>query len=67
MQICDMYKFSEEGLSLDVRGCQQQSNRVDCGDYAVANAFHLLFGGKYKRKENLRGSNDTSSVKMPEI
>ena len=27
---------------MNVQACQQQSNRVDCGVYTVANAFHLL-------------------------
>ena len=39
-----MYKFYKEELSVNIRACQQQSNRVDCGIYTVVNAFHLLSG-----------------------
>ena len=42
MKICNMYKFFEEKLSVNVRVCQQQSNHVGCGVYTVENKFHLL-------------------------
>ena len=35
MQACNIYKFLEEELSVNVRACQQQSNRIDCGAYTV--------------------------------
>ena len=44
MHICNIYKFYKEELSVNIRACQQQSNRVDCGVYTVVNAFHLLSG-----------------------
>ena len=47
MQIC---KFFEE-LSVDFQACQQQSNDVDCGVYAVANAFNLPSGVNISAKK----------------
>ena len=36
------YKCPEDEVAIKVRVCQQQTNAIDCGVYAVANAFYLL-------------------------
>ena len=42
MQVRNLYKCSEDELVIKVRVCQQQTNAVDCGVYAVANTFYML-------------------------
>ena len=42
MQVRNLYKCPKDEVVIKVRVCQQQTNAVDCGVYAVANAFSLL-------------------------
>ena len=42
MQVCNLYKCPEHDVVIKVRVCQQQTNTVACGVYAVANAFYIL-------------------------
>ena len=44
LQICNLYKSGNDNITVNVRMCQQQSNGVDCGLYAVYNAYSLLKG-----------------------
>ena len=44
LQICNIYKSENSLLQINIRSCQQQTNGVDCGIYAVANAFYILSG-----------------------
>ena len=44
MQVCNMYKSPTETLKIEVQNCQQQTNGVDCGVFAIANAYALLSG-----------------------
>ena len=44
LQICNIYKSENSLLQINIRSCHQQSNGVDCGIYAVANAFYILSG-----------------------
>ena len=37
MQICNIFKCSGKELTVNVKACQQQTNGVDCGVFAVAN------------------------------
>ena len=41
-QVCNLYKCSEDEVVIRVRICQQQTKAVDCGVYALANAFYIL-------------------------
>ena len=45
MQVCNLYKCPEDEIVIKVRICQQQTNAVDCGVYAVSNAFYILSNG----------------------
>ena len=42
MHVCNLYKCPEDEVVIKVRICQQKTNAVDCGVYAVANAFYIL-------------------------
>ena len=42
MQVCNLYKCPEDEVVIKVRICQQQTNVVGCGVYAVAKAFYIL-------------------------
>ena len=42
MQVCNLYKCPEVEVVIKVRSCQQKTNAVACGVYAVANAFYIL-------------------------
>ena len=42
MQVCNLYECPEDEVVIKVRICQQQTNAVDCGVYAVTNAFYVL-------------------------
>ena len=44
LQICNIYKSENSLLQINIRSCRQQTNGVDCGIYAVANAFYILSG-----------------------
>ena len=44
LQICNIYNSENLLLQINIRSCQQQTNGVDCGIYAVANAFYILSG-----------------------
>ena len=65
MQICNMYKFFEEELSVNVRACQQQSNRVDCGVSTLENAFYLLPEVNISRKRICEYQMRSHLLKMP--
>nr|XP_047123076.1 uncharacterized protein LOC105846387 [Hydra vulgaris] len=41
-QICNIYKTKGKILTIHVRKCQQQTNGVDCGIFAIANALNIL-------------------------
>ena len=41
MQVRNLYKCPKDEVAIKVRVCQQETNAVDCGVYAVANAFSL--------------------------
>lgn len=42
MQVCNLYKCPEVEVVIKVDICQQKTNAVACGVYAVANAFYIL-------------------------
>ncbi|XP_065657444.1 uncharacterized protein LOC136082351 [Hydra vulgaris] len=41
-QICNIYKTKGKILTVQILKCQQQINGVDCGVFAIANAFNIL-------------------------
>ena len=49
MQISNIFKCSGKELMVNVKACQQQTNGVDCGVFAVANLFHILTGADIGR------------------
>ena len=51
MQICNIFKCSGKELTVDVKACQQQTNGVDCGVFAVGKLFHILAGADIGRKK----------------
>ena len=55
MQIFNIFKCIGKELTVNVKACQQQTNGVDCGVFAVANLFHILTGadiGRTKIRED---------------
>ena len=55
MQIRNIFKCSAKELMVNVKACQQQTNDLDCGVFAVANLFHILTGadiGRTKIRED---------------
>nr|XP_047146749.1 uncharacterized protein LOC124819307 [Hydra vulgaris] len=57
-QICNIYKTKGKILTIHVRKCQQQTNGVDCGIFAIANALNILhkfdIGGLSLDKDKVR-------------
>lgn len=41
MQIFNIFKCSCKELKVNAEACQQQANGVDCGDFLIANMFHI--------------------------
>ena len=39
LQICNLHKSEYSPLQINIRSCQQPTNGVDCGMYAVVNTF----------------------------
>ena len=44
LQIANISKTENSELEIHIRSCQQQKNGVDCGIFAVANAYYILSG-----------------------
>ena len=44
LQIANISKTENSELEIHIRSCQKQKNGVDCGIFAVANAYYILSG-----------------------
>ena len=44
LQIANICKTENSELEMHIRPCQQEKNGVDCGIFAVANAYYILSG-----------------------
>ena len=42
--IANISRTENSELEIHIRSCQQQKNGVDCGIFAVANAYYILSG-----------------------
>ena len=51
MQIFNIFKCSCKELKVNAEACQQQTNGVDCGAFAIANTFHVSTGADIGKKK----------------
>ena len=54
MQVCNTFKCSGKELTIHKKACQQQTNGVDCGVFAVVNMFHISTGRTKIREYEMR-------------